>query len=375
MSSANSHARIAPSSMARILQCPGSVVLAERYPQPETPESREGTAAHWVLSETLTGSGCCEGQIAPNGVIVTTEMLDGAQIAVDAVMRVPGQTARVAEGTVRIPRVHDTDCSGTPDVRAWCGPLHLHIWDYKYGHEHVAVFENPQLMAYVGGALDESGATGLDEQKITAHMHVIQPREYSRGGPVRTWSTPAAMLRGWWNKMRAAAEEALGPNPRTRTGPECKYCPARHACPTLQASALSTLDSVGSAAPLDLQTPGAADELRRLRYAADQLNARITGLEAQVLDALKRGEQVPHWRLEYGSGREAWTRPPEEVLALGALFGVPVSKTVPITPKQARDRGLPAEVVASYATRPPGAAKLVPDDGTEARRVFSQGTQ
>ena len=364
----NEHSALAPSSMARTLQCPASVTLAARYPEPRNDAAREGTAAHWVMSEVLAGEVCCEGQIAPNGVVVTDEMIDAAELVYDHVRRVAGGPGLLVEQRVSIPRIHP-QCFGTPDVVWWQAPrARLHVWDLKFGHAHVGAFENAQLAAYAAGLC--SDLDGFEEQACAVHLHIVQPRNYHRDGPIRTWTTTAAALRTMWNLMAAAAEEALGPNPKARTGPECKYCPARHACPAIQTAALSVLDTVGAALPLDLPGAAAGAELRRLRYAGELLAARVSGLEAQVEDALRRGEQVAHWALEPSAGREAWTKPNAEILALGELYGLPISKTVPLTPKQARDKGLPAEVVKMYSARPPGPMKLVPDDGSAARRAF-----
>ena len=43
------HARGAPSSAEMWEPCPGSIVMQEAFPEAEeTPEQREGTAAHWA---------------------------------------------------------------------------------------------------------------------------------------------------------------------------------------------------------------------------------------------------------------------------------------------------------------------------------------
>jgi hypothetical protein len=45
-------------------------------------------------------------------------------------------------------------------------------------------------------------------------------------------------------------------------------------------------------------------------------------------------------------------------------------KPEPVTPKQARDAGVPADLVASYSRRKTGAAKLAPLTTADAQRVF-----
>ena len=61
------HAPCAPSSMARTMQCPGSVTLQVQFPdQGDDTASREGTAAHEVVARTLAG------EIVPAGAVAAT---------------------------------------------------------------------------------------------------------------------------------------------------------------------------------------------------------------------------------------------------------------------------------------------------------------
>ena len=60
-------------------------------------------------------------------------------------------------------------------------------------------------------------------------------------------------------------------------------------------------------------------------------------------------------------------------MALGNLFGKQLGKLEPITPKQARDLGVPAEMVRAMSTRKTSEAKLVEVNTTAARKVFGNG--
>jgi hypothetical protein len=257
------------------------------------------------------------------------------------------------------------DCWGTPDVAAWVVPgRRLRVLDYKFGHGFVDAYENWQLMAYAAGLL-EALEPGGDVECIV-ELTVVQPRNYHRDGPVRTWTTTGGKLRTQINIMANACDEAAGPNPGMHVGPECKHCPAARACPQLQAAALDACDLAQKAIPLELPNAAAGLELQRVQRALKLLEARASGLEAQVVEAIKRGEQVPRWHLEAAEGRESWSIPLDEVKALGMLYGAPVTKEVPITPNQARKLGV---VTDGFSQRPRGASKLVPD-GNTAARVF-----
>lgn len=362
--SINDHAPIAPSSIARTIQCPGSVAMQRLYPEDEGPEAKEGEGAHWAAAELCKGHPIAEGQIAPNGVVLTDEMIEGAEQWASIVE--PHTGAAFIEQRVPITRIHP-QCAGTPDAFKWRSARKLFVPDYKFGHGFVDVFQNPQLMTYAAGVIEHAQLDGAQELAVEVEFAIVQPRNYHRDGPVRRWTATVGELRAHWNIASAAAHEALGADPRTVAGPECKHCTARHACPTLQSAGLDVMDREGKAVPLELPTPQAAHELRRLEYAIGLAEARRTGLEAQLLVAAGRGESVPYFHVEHGGGREEWSVPPAEVFALGDLMGVDLRKTKPITPKQAAEKGVSIE---GFSARHSGAAKLVADAPYQAAKVF-----
>lgn len=372
MSDNTLHSLLAPSSAARRFQCPGSTLAEAQFPEPGDSEpAREGEAAHWGASEMLAGRAIAEGLIAPNGVYLTEEMVEGAELYVDHVAAelqpygmVPAQG--VIEQRVAIPRVHAASF-GTPDYCIWL-PQSKRLWivDYKFGFGRVEVFENRQLIEYAAGRLDDL-APG-----VLVTFTIVQPRAPHPQGPIRSWTARAVDLLPLIDQQRQAAEEALGPSPRFKVGLECKNCRARHACPTLQAAALDAVETARHAPPVEMTLPAMALELRALKRHEALLKARASGLEEQLLAHARRGAAVPGWRVEHGAGREVWSVPDEQVIAIGQALGVNVAKSPQaLTPKQAVKAGLNPAVLAGITATPRGEAKLVEFDGSIARRVFS----
>lgn len=373
------HSVLAPSSAARWVACPGSVPLSLLYPEAEdSPEAREGTAAHWAFGELLAGRAIDVGLIAPNGVVLNDEMIEGAEMYVDDVLGVfgsSGDTLRVEE-RVDMPSVHPQNW-GTPDTwaplhDATSGKLTIYLWDYKFGHEYVDVFENWQLIDYAAGILDKLNIDGHADQFVSFVMRVVQPRSYHRDGPVREWRIGAADLRPYFNKLRNAAELAMRPDAPCTPNPECKHCPARHACEAFTGAAYAAADLSSRSVPLELSAAAMGLELRTLKRAQAMLDARVTGLEQAAFARLTRGERIPFFALESSPGRTVWAKPIEEVIALGQMFGKDLSKPMAITPKQAEKAGVDPALVALYSTAPNGALKLVADDGAKARKVFAK---
>lgn len=366
------HSILPPSSAARRVQCSGSVLFEQRYPEvlgDDDGDSANGVAAHHVLANTLHGEIIKEGDKAENGVMVTREMLECADVMIDDVRRVAPGAQLIIERPVAVPRTHP-QCWGTPDLRFWHQGV-LYVYDYKFGHRYHDVFEHWQLIEYASGALSEAGVDGSNDQHVEVEMVICQPRNYHPSGPVRRWRTNASKLRAQFNILSNAAHEALGPNPQLRVGPECRDCKARLACPALQKAGWAAMGKSESVIPVDMPIEAVALEARHLTEALGLLKARLSGLETQILASVRRGIAAPGWRVEHQKGRTVWNVPPAHVICMGQLQGVNVAKPVePMTPKQAIDAGLDPAVVASLSHTPAGAAQLCIDNNTFTRRAF-----
>lgn len=372
------HSIIAPSASARRVQCSASTTMEARYPETEeSPESKDGTAAHWALAEMLHGRVVCEGQIAPNGIYLTTEMLEAADMMYDDIALelkpyglVPSQGQ--IETPVAIPRIHP-QAWGTPDYRIWLPKARptLLEYDFKFGFRGVDAFENWQMVEYTAGLTGEVMSRGVSDEDIDVTVKIVQPRSFHGGGPIKSWSFVASEIRGLINIANHAAHEALGPNPVARVGEECRDCSARFACPTLHQASLTACDMAGAAQPFDLPPEAMALEYRTLQRYGKLLEARATGLEQQLLALGKRGARLNGLRIEHGAGRERWTAPDTQIIEIGQMLGVNIAKPPEaMTPKQAVKAGLPEATLRGLVNTPRGEAKLVLDDGSLARRVF-----
>lgn len=371
------HARLAPSSASRWCFCPGSVAMEERYPE-EGEEGSAGEASHWVGSELLSvGLVHAVGERAPNGVMLDMEMIDGAFTYARAVSYSDGmawgRTPLYVEQTMPINSVHP-ECWGTPDV--WYFLQHrneLHVWDYKFGWLIIEAGENRQLILYALGALEQLiaqyGAALLPY--LTVVIHIVQPRPQHMLGAHREWRVRAMDLQVYAEELRAAAYEALGPNPRICSGKHCRYCAAMHACPAGRKAMYAALDYVEHATTQELTPEALGLELAVLERAEEAIKYFKTGLQGRALSLLNRGVPVPGWTVERGKGRQVWAIPAEEICTVGDLCGVDLRKPLEAkTPYQARTAGLPAEVVNAHSTTPTGDAKLIRAENSLVAQVF-----
>lgn len=382
------HARLMPSSAMRWVECPGSVVMQERYPQTEESEdAREGTASHWVgaaILEHAKGGAKSDyrnfvNQTAPNGVILTEEMTEGADVYARDVLQIRATVANDSdyellhvEEKVAIGRIHPTESWGTPD--AWLYDRDagvLYVWDYKYGHRIVHPYDNWQLIDYTIGILD--GLFPDDpEPEIVVEIRIVQPRSFHREGPVRSWRVKPVMLRAYINRLQDAAINALGDDPRTASGPWCRDCTGRHVCRTLQESAMCAVDMTGDLSADELPPTALGIEIHTLERAIKAMEYRVEALKTQAIETIRGGTLIPGWSTERGQGRQKWDKPNAEVFALGDCMGVELRKDPePRTPKQAIAAGIAAAVIKAYSTIPSTGLKLVPDDG-KVKRIFTQ---
>lgn len=354
------HSKLPPSSAFRRVACPGSRSLETLYPSEETEASLEGTAAHWVASIFLSNVNVADlPEYAPNGIEVNQEMIDAAIMYVNEVYKKKDYELFI-EVPIDISNVHP-ECWGTPDCFAIVGD-YLYLWDFKYGHGFVDVFENWQLIEY---------ALGIAQSYRFKHicMTIVQPRNYHKDGPIRHWELTLDKLVSYMPRLQQAENIAMSDIAYTNVGSHCKDCKARHACQALQQASLSNIDSLFLTAPHELNPQQTGQELRYLYRAQELLEARITALEEAAKHMISKGESVTGFKLESTTGREKWTRDIEEVLIMGDCLGIDLRKPQElITPTQARKLGLIDDVLINYLGRAKGALKLVPMG--DAKRIF-----
>lgn len=358
-----------PSSAAALVQCPGSARMQAPFPERgDDQDAREGRAAHWALSEMLRGDIVAEGQLDPEGTMLTAEMTESAETAFNDIERTvgAGNIGLVqSEHRVTLSRIY-AGMWGATDARASLTPRLRYVWDFKHGHRYVDPFECWQLLCY---ALADDHA-GEDPNTVVV-LKIVQPRSFHRSGVVREWRLFSHQLEPYRQVLAKAAFEAMGPSPTLRTGPACSDCLARHVCPSLQAEAYSAAEASGQAVPVELSPAALGLELRNLWRAQERLNARVSGLEAQAEALQRQGVAVPFTVMQNGRGATVWTVPADVVIETGRLLGHDLAKPVAaITPKQAEAKGFPETLLQTYAKTVPGALKLCADDTTQARRVF-----
>lgn len=383
------HALLAPSSADVWSKCPGSVVLNSMVPDSSNPEAAEGTAAHWVAQQILEDAienGAAStasfehllGNADPDGTLITKEMIEGAKLYADHIHSLGIDFPNYnVEDHVEIPRIHPTECSGTPDF--WgMDQYTLHIVDFKFGFGNVEIFENKQLICYYCGIVD---LLNLQDTNIKVVFHIVQPRCFSGDGPIKKWEVNAEDLRGLINILSKAAHDALGSDTVTISGNQCRYCPARHSCESSRQAAVAAIEYQNEATPHPLTDEALAYELPALINAQKALEYRLDSLTDEAIARMGAGKNIPNVSMKQTYGHRAWTLDTETVQNLAEMSGTSFIKEPElVTPAEAERRlkktGLTAkessEMLNGLAEKPARGMKISIITSDDVRKAFSK---
>ncbi len=372
------HAPLAPSSGFQWRYCPGSVIMQTiAGPSKDTEASEEGNAAHWLAAEWLNGAdpGALVGKPAPNGHVITLEIVKYVRVFVEAVQSIVANNEDAelwVEYRVGIASVHP-DCWGTFDIGIYIRSTKtLYILDLKYGWGVVEVEDNEQLQLYGLGFVEEL-VTQRARPVENLKLGVIQPRAYHRDGPVRIIDLPKAALRPFLDEMKIAAPKALDPGAQCVTGPHCKNCDARQICPALRSAADHAMDFIEVAQPEVLSPHDLGLYLVELDKYEALIKARRKSLKNQAESYLASGQAVPGFTIGFGRSTREWNQTDEYMKTTGQLIGVSFSKEVMLSPAQVETAGVDKKIVSQYVTKKPGKPTLKAGDPSElAKRIFNQ---
>lgn len=318
------HSRIGPSALGRLLACPGSHKLsATKPPGASSSYAAEGTVAHSIIEERLTGTAVLD--LSPGDVIteeghevtIDEDLLDG----VDQMVRFceelkEGATKLWIEARVDLAPLWGEDPApepffGTVDFGAYHPATDtLYVVDFKYGRLSVSP-ETPQTRAYALGAVFELGF-----YPATVVLVIIQPRGQDNQAVKISALTGLDLLMWARETLKPGIEALYGQAPPLVSGDHCRFCPAKIDCPALYALAKEAAKTDFSHIPPDPMTFTDA-ELAHVLNNAEVIAQWIEAVRAEVSGRIEKGAKVPNWKLVPKRGVRRWSDPKavESILA------------------------------------------------------------
>jgi len=345
---ARAHAKLAPSSAHRWVECPGSVQLSEGIPNTSSVFAAEGTAAHelcahcletgddpatfldmWIDIHAPDGKGRFVNLDEPPSAtdefryfVVDDEMVDGVAMYVDHVKSLMPHSDCLLSVEQKLDMTHiDPRIFGTGDATVLdMQSQHLHVIDFKYGKGvSVDADRNPQLMLYAAGAVRRHHNHSV--AKLT--VHVVQPRAYHLAGPIRQFDLDLIELMEFEFEIEAAAARTNLKDPPLKAGEWCHFCPAQGLCPArreqiYQDAAIEFTDLDINIQEIEAMTPEQRGQILR---NADSIFNYVKAVQKFEHDRALAGDMPAGFKLVAKRATRKW-RDEEEAKEVLAILGV-----------------------------------------------------
>lgn len=357
-----------PSQAARWTQCAAAPSFEARLmPKPDSDAAREGTAAAWVADCVLKGDAASAedllGRNAPNGWLVTLDMVGHVQGYIDKIRSFGGMTT-----TERFVRLTD-HIAGTLDASTALSSVRvLYITDLKYGFEIVDVFENIQLIIYGSAELLRLLREGAQIDRI--ELGIYQPRAFHPDGIYRTYTLTGEQLIAAANWIIERGNNALAPDPVATPGKHCQktYCPASGSCVALAHSVYAGFRPVEDIRQGHLSAVELGKELEFLAAMDAMFSARKTAIREEGETRLRSGEHIPGWAVKPTYGHRKFKYDPAVVQWLTGMS--PIAPTN-MTPAAFERAGADVKAVAELTETPVVGHKLQPVSARDFRKAFT----
>lgn len=361
------HAKLPASGANRWMNCPGSIVIAEKVQQPESSSyAEEGTVAHTLAELKLR---MLTGDISPkeeraewkkitDNEYYCGEMEEATDFYADTIEETLAEAGKDAELMVE----QQLDLStwipegfGTSDA-VIIGNDTIYVIDLKYGKGvRIDADNNPQLRLYALGAAEVfEGVYDFTQVKTM----IIQPRL----SHVSAEDISLADLKAWGDDVvKPAAEKAASGTEEAHPGAWCRFCPA---CAICRAKYKADLEL----ARLDFAEPAllSNDEIGEALAKLEDLKRQVEALQEWALKEALAGHEIEGYKLVEGRSNRKYVDDlkvaaklkeagyAEELLYERKLLGITAMEKLVGKKKL-------TETLGDLIQKPPGKPVLVPN--------------
>lgn len=342
--------------LPRFMACNGFKSLGEVEPfNPSNDLTDEGNAAHWVAEQVHKGSAVMSLEQAPNGVFITSEMIDFITPYLDFV-KTTGAEVEV-----------ETSHSGNGwEIRGRADCIRfeneeLTVADLKYGWRIVEPVENWTLISH---AIAWCQKNKKAPRKI--NFVIYQPRPYHPEGAIRKWSILYTDLLIYYESLRVTLEH---PSDKVKCGAHCYKCKAMSMCPAAQIAAMNAIDVAETAFNSDITNDKLAWMLNNLKRAEEIIKQSYDAYQDLALHRLQDGAKVKGYSVTQALGNTTWNKDINSDV-IKAMCGVDVTVSKLMTPAQAKKVGVPEDIIKDCTHRPNNGLKLVQIDENKLANKF-----
>jgi len=371
-------------NLHRLMNCNGSRLMSPSFPTVDLddPTARdEGNAADWLAEQWFNGAidaATAIGIKAPNGVLITGEMIDFVSQylfaltpgAVQVVTSFATDRWRVNGRADHISMLNEVEfINGGNGTVLESDNWVLYVDDLKYGWRIVSPERNWTLIAHAVGYCINNN---VRPDVIALRIH--QPRPWHHEGKLREWRISYDELLAFYQQIDATLSN---PSNELRTGLDwCAKCRAHATCPAARTAGMNAKDAIESVA-FDDQLPNdaLAYELDVLRDAAATAKARLTALEDLARHRIEVGQVIDGYGAEPQYANARW-KPWVTSAMLTASTKINCAKEAVISPTDFKRLGGSQKVYDALTERPTIGTKLVRATADQrAKRLLGKGAK
>lgn len=278
------HSRLSPSSMLRILQCPGSAI--DNPPDRSSVAADKGTYSHGLGERILRGEEVADSEFPDDETRASVFEYVAFVRAWESHEELEGLNHPNSEVLIeqRIVSQSLPDLGGTIDCLI-VSDKHIHVIDFKDGVMPVQPEDNKQLLSYL--VLAREAYPG----RKRFFGSICQPRVF---GDTRCVEFTDDQVCSHHLDIVLIADDTT-----LKAGEHCRWCPLAQNCVELQRETQEVVKQT-------FDDGWTAEQCKRVLAMQGVVNELASLAQLQIAKLMKDGEKIPGWKLVRSLANRAW---------------------------------------------------------------------